>query len=550
MQEFRNICLIDTPPVLETAFKFLGYTALTIRTEGVPLFRLPDALDAHGFKPDLVLQRETLADRCVLIGLDELDCPLMFWAVDPHLNAHWHSAYAHLFDMTCSTQRGWIPRIKDRGAKDVRWLPIFGSSPPWVDMKDRAYDLGFVGRVSDQRPARKWMLEFLENKCVGFNLAIKDNLQFKEMLDLYLNSKIVPNESIFGEVNFRLFEAASCGCLVLNQNLGDEQEALFEPGREMDTYSDVVELDDKLAMYLKNDRLVQAMGRAARERIQREHLPQHRAKRILEYAKDAVRNRATGVNCAKWTAMTAFALWEGGQFVASADEILSMLAPLSQDEDVAEASLRVQSMAGKNAVVKENIQTILGGQLYTDSLTLNLTGSMAALRCDHWDAAKTFWYRHIQSTGNTTQTPPKDPVQLLTLWGKELKRQGRAFRAGFSFEPSTHLPGSAMECLMLILEGDPNHLPTLRLLASMLKPVVGLEQNCVGFLSILTLHERNDWRLAFEIAFANLKSYRFDSGLEELQLAREVARKNGQEKDFKRALAARDKTGLIAKKLG
>lgn len=116
-------------------------------------------------------------------------------------------------------------------------------------------------------------------------------------------------------------------------------------------------------------------------------------------------------------------------------------------------------------------------------------------------------------------------------------------------DPAIDLPATAGECLMARLMDAPEHLPTLRLLDTILRPVPGMEQTRVGFLSILTLHERNDWRLAFEIGLANLKSYRLDSGLEELVLARDIARKQGQERLFLKALESRNPSGLILPRL-
>ena len=123
-------------------------------------------------------------------------------------------------------------------------------------------------------------------------------------------------------------------------------------------------------------------------------------------------------------------------------------------------------------------------------------------------------------------------------------------RGGFAFDLDMHLPASALECLLMATARAPRHLATLRLLDTMLRPLPGMEQMRVGFLSLLTLHERRDWRLALEIGLANLKSFRLDSGLDELRLARELARENGQETQFDRALAARDGSGLLAERLG
>ncbi|MEF2230182.1 MAG: glycosyltransferase [Pseudodesulfovibrio sp.] len=549
MSEAKNVCLIDGSHSLARGFEQAGCVVLELRGSPAPFLSLPEALAGHGFRPDLVVQEESLGRRCLVTGLDQADCPVLHWCVDPHLNAHWHAAWARLFDLTCSTQKAWIPRLRERGARDVRWLPWFGHALPWTDFADRTTDVAFVGRVTAQRPARRWLVEFLRRRTVGFRLGVHQDVDYRRMLDIYRDARIVPNESIFGEVNFRLFEGASCGCLVLGQNLGGEQAELFEPGREMDTCAHVAELDHKLSLYLRNGRLTAAMGRAAFERVRAEHLAVHRARRILEYAADAAGNRARGPEAEAWTALAAAALWEAGMLALPAGDVLARLEGVAPGGDVAESVLRIQAKAGKLRALEANVAALLGGELFADHAGLNLAGSMAALRLDHFDGAKAFWYRHCRASGGRECAPPRDPAGLLTLWARDLQRRDRTVRAGFPFDPGIHLPGSACECLLLLLHREPEHLPTLRRLDELLRPVAGLEQARVGFLSILTLHERDDWRLALEIGLADLQSFRLDSGLEELRLARSLARKAGQEPFFARALAARDPAGLVAGRL-
>lgn len=547
MREFRNICLIDPTAVLAEAFKALDCNVLVLEGSPAPFLSLPEALDRHEFTPDFVLQREVLGARCLVTGLDTVDCPTMFWAVDPHLNAFWHACYARLFDVTCSTQRAWTDRLGERGAPDVRWLPMYGRSRPWKEMPRRNNDIAFVGRITNQRPSRQWMVDLIRKQADDHRIAIEQQLGFEAMLNLYGDARIVPNESISGEINFRLFEAASCGCLVLGQDLGEEQNLLFEPGREMDTFSHALEFKEKLVMYLNNDRLTKAMGEAAYRRVQAEHLPVHRARKALEIAGESVRNRAQGTAHAKWMALTVAAMFEAGLNAESVGDVLDRLAALPQDEDVAEFTLRLQSMAGLTPLVKENLNAILARELYADSPTLNLAASMASLRQKKWDWAKSFWYRHLRAAGRKNPAAPQTPDDLLTFWAKEMKRLGRTVRPGFSYTPDIHLPMTAGECLMDIIARDHEHLPTLRLLDTMLRTVTGSDQSRVGFLSILTLHERQDWRLALEIAMVNLRSFRLDSGLEELRLARDIARSQEQETIFLKALKARDPDGRLAR---
>ncbi len=543
--DFRNICLIDAPLPIAAEFENTGYSVLRIQTSTASFFDLPAALDEQDFIPDLIIQCEKLGERSIVTGLDTFDCPLLLWCIDPHLNAHWHSAYARLFDLVCCTQKAWIPQLEQQGAKDVRWLPWFGHVTPWTDWKDRTHGMAFVGRITQQRPARKWMVDFLQNKAAAFHPVIRENIAFKQMMQLYCESKIIPNESILGEVNFRLFEAASCGCLVLSQALGEEQEELFEPGREFDTYSHVVDLDEKLSIYLNNTRLAQTMGRAAFERIKAEHLPKHRIQRLLEYAKDATRKRATGPDVDKWITLTACAMWEAKVLRVAPSDLLTRLSRIPQDKALAIATLRIQAALGQTKFLKDNISTLLRNDLYADSPALNLAGSMAALRSNYWDGAKAFWYRHLKATNAKDTVPPQNAKELLTLWAKNLKRSDMLIRAGFPFDAQRNLPATATECLLCILADAPQDLPTLRLLDIFMRPITGLEQARVGFLSILTLHSRKDWRLAFEIAMANLKSYRLESGLEELFLAREIAKSQGQELVFDKALKTSDPTNTL-----
>jgi hypothetical protein len=557
MGEFKNICLIDAPASLANAFGALGCEVLQLAGTPGPFLDLGRTLARceRPFVPDLVLQVESLGPRCIVTGMDGLDCPAVLWCIDPHLNGYWHAPYARLFDVTCSTQRSALPVLRGRGAADVRWLPTYGHGSICPDHATRTNDAAFVGRLTADRPARAWMVRLLERSCAGHTLAVTEGLSFRDMMDLYRDTRIVPNESILGEVNFRLFEGASCGCLVLGQELGEEQEALFVPGREMDTCADAVEMEEKLALYLKNPRLTQAMGRAARERVQAEHTPAHRIRRIFDMARNAACRRARGSEAAFWTGLTVAAMWEGRMIGLSAAAVLAMLgdnvpAMVAASPHSACAALRVLAAAGETGPMEIAMDALLAAGLWPDSVEVNLAGSMAGVRLGRFEAARAFWSRHVRNAGVRNPGPPDTPTALLTLWARDLSHRGVVVRAGFPFDPAAHLPGAATECLLAVLAEQPEHLPTLRLLDTMLRPLPGQAQFRVGLLSSLTLHERGDWRATLELALANLRAYRVESGMDELALARRLATEQDQERAFARALAASDRAGLLAARLG
>ena len=68
---------------LVSIFKFLGQDE-----NGEPVFY-----------PDLIVQREQLGARIFLLDLEKINCLKIFWAIDSHLNLHWQTYYARLFDV-------------------------------------------------------------------------------------------------------------------------------------------------------------------------------------------------------------------------------------------------------------------------------------------------------------------------------------------------------------------------------------------------------------------------------------------------------------------
>lgn len=55
----------------------------------------------------------------------------------------------------------------------------------------------------------------------------------------------LPNDCIAGEANYRLFEGASCGCLMLLPDIGGDQNSQFAPGKDFEPYANVLELIEK-----------------------------------------------------------------------------------------------------------------------------------------------------------------------------------------------------------------------------------------------------------------------------------------------------------------
>lgn len=516
----------------------LGHTVLDLHPPAGCIALGPRIGD---FVPDLLIQQETLGARTVLMDLDGFSCPKVFWSIDTHLNSFWHRYYARLFDLFCTTQKHWLAWFADRGITSHHWLPWHGHARQLVPWERRTQDLVFVGRVTPERPVRGWFLEMLR-ELEG--ARIEQSLGHEAMLSLYEHSRRVPNESIFGEVNFRLFEAASCGCAVLNPAIPGVEE-LFVPGEEVALFRDGAELEALLRQMPGHSQKARLMGLQAWERVRREHLPEHRVRSLMERARDlspAARRDISG-RIALWLAI--FHLWEAGRTDLSRNKLEEVFFSLPSDDEVLAVLLRLRSCAGRDEFMQLAIPVAQTGQ-YAESRGVNLAGSMGALQ--HGDVAlsRLFFLRHMRCGQSLSEGPEENPVSICLAWSRELQRCGDISRPGFVFNPQVHLPGSALECLVLASVHDPENRAIYRLISQILSRTVGWEALRMQALSYVGLRERDNWRLGLELGVANCRAFRVRQGVQELLLAEALARSVGDESRFTAALAGMDSSGQIA----
>src|SRR5207244_12261619 len=99
-------------------------------------------------------------------------------------------------------------------------------------------DLAFVGVVDASRPKRAAVIAELRRRfgLVTFGEDAAHRLPQREMARLFASAKIVLNESIFGDLNFRTFEAMACGALLLTERIDNGLVDLFVPGEELAVY--------------------------------------------------------------------------------------------------------------------------------------------------------------------------------------------------------------------------------------------------------------------------------------------------------------------------
>lgn len=535
-----RICALA--PQLASALAEMGHEVAAF-WPSEPLFDLHGTLAARGFEPELIIQQESLGQRVLLTGLERFSCPKVFWSLDTHLNLFWQRHYVRLFDgvlsphMSILEREGFGPGCQGRPAGR---MAMFAPSRPWRPHAERSRPVGFVGRLTAFRPARRWLTEFLRER---YGAEPAQDLSFQAMLDHYQDTRLAPNESLLGEVNFRLMEAAGCGCLVLNQDVGPDQDALFRPGAEMEVCAHVLELRELLDHYLARPDEAEALGRAAWERVQREHLARHRAQELLAFASGLASCAEKGAEAqsAFWLALAGLA--RAGLISAEAEALERSLARLKPGAQALAARLTLACEQRGRQAALALAATALADPGLGPEPEVALAGSMLGVLLDDWALARGFWLLRQRAAGNASAPLPESPAALCVAWAGELARAGRVASGGFPYDPAEHVPTCALECLYLASRLAPEDLDVTRRLAAMTGTLRGHDYIRMAHLSHLALHNPRDWRTGLQLGMAGLRSFRAEEGLAELRQALANARDQGKEAAFLGALEACDPRG-------
>ncbi|GAB7080342.1 glycosyltransferase family protein [Megalodesulfovibrio paquesii] len=532
-----RICLIS--PALNKAMQSLGHEVICFWPTGQAEFNLPEALEQQGFTPELIIQEEFLGPRVLLTGLDKLACPKIFWSLDSHLNAHWHRWYACCFDGVVTPHRHlWEQFPWPR--PPLGRLAFPGYPRPWTPHAGRGHDVSFVGRITPERPRRAWLTEFLKARC---NARIEQDLPLHAMLDVYADTRLAPNEAIQAEVNFRVTEAASVGCLVLSQNIGPDQDALFEPGKEIVVYDHVLELQALLDQFRRFPRPAEAIARAGWERVQASHLPKHRAAELLRFAETLPAQTAPVMDRRLAWLLARWELVRNRRQPGSLRELGLALAGYVDHPEALAAVLETWHLLNRPQDALQLAVQIIQHPVHSRIVPLAAACSVLGLYQGQFEFAR----QCLLLQGEPRR--PETPAALLQGWAAQLARLGRTAFPGRSFTPRMHLPACAADCLFLAMELAPHDMEITRRLESLLAACGGWEHLRLGLLSDLSLRRREDWRLGLSLGLANLKAFRLKEGLEEAALALHSARSQGKEGQFARRLEGLDPSGLLAKTL-
>lgn len=487
----------------------------------IDISRHPQVKD---YKPDLIIQQENLGPRTLLLGLSSFSCPKIFWSIDTHLNFFWHKIYGKNFDLVFTTQPTYVSSFQKEGIESSLLL-WYGQDIPYKSWPSRKHKIGFSGRVNEYRILRKRLLSFLKEEF-GAAFTHKE-LPFEEMLRFYRDTQIIVNEAITGEINFRTFEATSCGCLLFTPELKEPLEYFFEPEKEHIVYIDGLELKEKLQFYLKNPDKAELIAKKGYEKLRKKHLPLHRVKKILKIFSNLTCKQEKRDKEEKRVIMSLYFLWQNNNNISlTKQNIEDLIKKIPVDEEVVFILLEL-NLLDKNKV-EEILFFLIQSNLGHSNLELNLVASLAAGFWNNLELSKFFIFRYKKNKVRAINSLR----DVYLFWTEELIKQGILFRTGFLFDPARHLPRSALECLQLLLLKDTKDQEVLKLLRKVLKEEKGTEDLLLKVESQLGLLKSDDWELGVSLAQTNWKNFRLKQGLEEFVLALQRAKELGLEEEF------------------
>lgn len=247
-----------------------------------PLLHIDTIIKNHipDFVPDRIVFHDNSAPITVL-GLDETQIPTVFYSVDTHHHVEYHKYLAHLFDESLIAQRDYLPQYEALGATP-EWLPLWASR--FVEASsERTHDAVFVGNLDVKlNPGR---VKFFDD----LRAIVPVDCRVGQYWTIFPLSEVIMNQTVKGDLNFRVFEAMMCGGMLLTERSGNGLFELFKDGEHLVSYTkdDPREAAEKISYYLAHREEARRIGAAGRAEILRAHLSEHRAARMWEVVQRA-----------------------------------------------------------------------------------------------------------------------------------------------------------------------------------------------------------------------------------------------------------------------
>lgn len=252
---------------------------LFVALPGISFQELLDKLP-RGFVPDRIIYWD---DSTVpwITGLEELEIPKLFFAVDTHQHFHWHPQFSAVFDKTLIAHKDFLPLFHDYST-NPSWMPLWATRQALPGASVRDLDVVFVGTVDPVlHPERAKFFSLIAEQV---NLSILSG----DYLEPYARAKIVLNQVVNQDLNFRVFEALSSGALLVTPRIKNGLLELFNDQQDLICYENGNAQDAiaKIRNYLDNNSEREKIAFNGAQKAAALHQSRNRVDRILTELND------------------------------------------------------------------------------------------------------------------------------------------------------------------------------------------------------------------------------------------------------------------------
>lgn len=284
----------------------LGHTVKALAFEGEFDLSRPDAWSISGcdgvfkdlssiseileavkpFTPDVLIYHDDSNLYLRVSDLHNSPVPTIFYSVDVHIHAAWHSYITGLFDHTFVAQKNYIQKFWGNTPR-VSWLPLW--APEEIAPQPNK-DIPVCFRGNLQLPQRQRRVDFLRQVAAAIPLDYAEG----SFRDAFPRSCIVLNEQIQDDINFRVFESIMCGACLVTPHSTNGLTDLFNLGEHLVTYAphDPIDAISKLKKLLAEPSLCEKIAKAGRHHLFDNHLAKHRAQVVHDVVQTLENTRA------------------------------------------------------------------------------------------------------------------------------------------------------------------------------------------------------------------------------------------------------------------
>lgn len=240
-----------------------------------------------GFKPDLFIYLEP--NGLIPRGMEQAPFPTACIISDTHQLLEARQNLARFFDHVFLYHRNYLRYFDEHPAEHVHWHPYA------VDIeifhphgKERDLDVAFVGQLHPGTNRANLIRRLSERHKMNEPKFYSQ----KEIPDVYSRAKIVLNLPLADDLNFRTFEAMSCGAMLLTRRVNNGQEVLFEEGKHYVAFADEQELFEKVEYYLSHPEERDSIAGAGLAEVRLHHRLELRLEELLSKVKELPGRRA------------------------------------------------------------------------------------------------------------------------------------------------------------------------------------------------------------------------------------------------------------------